>query len=261
MGLRALAGVVACVVMASSAACADPDSTLTNPVTESWLGKADVLYIGDSESLGYFGDGIYRAMTGKKDPKSGQPLTVWSYWTCGSDVTSWLSHARTVCGIRTCNTSGHCARDHGNNDGPAKVSYGPIRTYLEAVRPRVTVISLGTNFLTAREFQYQEPYRFYLDRVATMVRQVKESGSRCIWIGPPQVGEKTRNAAGYASFIADLKRTVEAGGGSFIDSAPLSDRKYVLSRDSEGTHYQGEGEKKWAAAVWKELAMVLDRNL
>jgi hypothetical protein len=200
-------------------------------------------------------------MTGKRDPKTGKPLTVWSYWTCGSDVPSWLSHARTVCGIRTCNTAGHCARDHGNNDGPAKVSYGPIRTYLEAVRPRVTVISLGTNFLTAREFQSKEPYRFYLDRVATMVRQVKEAGSRCIWIGPPQVGEKTRNVAGYSAFIADLRHTVEAGGGSFIDSAPLSDRKYVLARDSEGTHYQGEGEKKWAAAVWQVLAPVLDKAL
>ena len=260
MGLRALAGMVACAVMLSGA-WADPDSTLTDPVTSAGLGKADVLYIGDSESLGYFGDGLYRAMTGKKDPKTGKPLTVWSYWTCGSDVTSWLSHARTVCGIRSCNSSGHCARDHGPNDGPAMVSYGPIRTYLEAVRPRVTVISLGTNILTAREFQSKTPYQFYLGRVATMVRQVKEAGSHCIWIGPPQVGEKTRNAAGYGSFIADLRRTVESGGGSFIDSAPLSDRKYVLARDSEGTHYQGEGEKKWAAAVWQVLAPVLDKAL
>jgi len=260
MGWRVLAGIVACV-MVCSAASADPDSTLTDPAGGTWLGKADILYIGDSESLGYFGDGLYRSMTAKRDPKSGRPLTVWSYWTCGSDVTSWLSHARTVCGIRTCNTSGHCARDHGVNDGPATVSYGPVRTYLEAVRPRVTVISLGTNFLTAREFQFNEPYQFYLGRVATMVRQVKEAGSRCIWIGPPQVGEKTRNAAGYGAFIADLRHTVEAGGGSFIDSAPLSDRKYVLSRDFEGTHYQGEGEKKWAAAVWQVLAPVLDKAL
>jgi hypothetical protein len=198
-------------------------------------------------------------MAARKDPHSGKLLTVWSYWTCGSDVMSWLSHARTVCGIRTCNASGHCARDHGPGDGPANVHYGPVKTYLDAIHPRVTVISLGTNFLTAREFQ--GAFRFYLDRAVALVKEVKSSGSRCVWIGPPQPALKTRSEAEYIGFVAEMKKAVEASGCSFIDSAPLSDRKYVLSRDPEGTHYQGEGEKRWAAAVWQVLAPVLDKNL
>jgi hypothetical protein len=257
--MKRVAAALLAALWLCGGASADRDSYLADPVSGSWLGKADVLYIGDSESLGYFGDDIYRWMAARKDPRSGRRLTVWSYWTCGSDVYAWLAQARTVCGIRTCNASGHCARDHGPNDGPATVTYGPIGTYLAAVQPRVTVVSLGTNFLTVRDFK--AAYGDYLARVGRLVGAVKKSGSRCIWIGPPQVGDKTRNAGAYAAFIADLKRTVEGAGGTFIDSAPFSDKKYVLGRDPEGTHYQGEGEKKWAAGVWTVLAPALDKAL
>lgn len=254
-GLWALAlGALLC-----ASAGAEPDSYLPDPVQGAWLGKADILYIGDSESLGYFGDEIYRWMAARKDPHTGQSLKVWSYWTCGSDVFGWLVHAHTVCGIRTCNTSGHCARDARPGGGPATVSYGPIRTYLEAMKPRVTVISLGTNFLTAREFSAAKA--IYFERAATMVAQVRSAGSRCVWIGPPQPALKTRSEADYGGFVAGLKKAVESGGCAFIDSAALSDRRYVIARDPEGTHYQGDGEKKWAAAVWTLLAPALDKLL
>lgn len=256
--MRGLWALVAAALVGASAS-ADRDSYLADPVQGEWLGKADILFIGDSESLGYFGDNLYRAMAARKDPHSGEPLKVWSYWTCGSDVFSWLRRARTLCGIRTCNTSGHCARDSRPGEDPASVTYGPLKTYLEAVKPRVTVLSLGTNFLSAREFSAATP--FYLERATALLRTVKKSGSRCIWIGPPQAALKTRSEAEYGVFVAGLKKTVESSGCAFIDSAPLSDRRYVMAGDPEGTHYQGEGEKKWAAAVWTVLAPALDKLL
>ncbi|MDR3528181.1 MAG: hypothetical protein P4L57_12980 [Rhizomicrobium sp.] len=261
MGRLIFASLMACLVLSSAALGEKKDRWLADPVQGAWIRPSDVLYVGDSQGLGYFGDNLYRWLSDKRDPKTGANLTVWTYWTCGSDVMSWLAGGRTVCGIRACNGAGDCARDHGPNDGPAVVHYRPLREYLADIRPRLTIISLGTNFLTAHEFRYQAARDYYLSRAQTMIKQVRAANSRCIWIGPPQPALKTRTADEYNDFMDSLRQQVEADGCTFIDSGPLSDRRFVLPRDSEGTHYTGEGEKQWSVGVWRVLAPAVDKAL
>lgn len=239
-----------------------PDFTnAANPVQGDWIRPADVMYVGDSESLGYFGDNLYRALAAERDPKSSRPLRVWTLWTCGSDVTSWASGATSFCGIRTCNGAGDCARDHGPNDGPAPVRYWALNKYLAAVRPRVTIISLGTNLLTTRDFDKPGFYDFYLKTVARLAGQVKASGSGCIWIGPPQAALFARPAKDYEKLVADMSRAAQHEDCVFIDSNPLSDRAYLLKRDPEGTHYEPAGERAWEAKVWVLLEPALKARL
>ena len=232
-----------------------------DPVDDDWIRPADVLYIGDSESLGYFGDGIYRNLAAEKDPKSNRPLRVWTFWTCGSDVPSWLGGATSDCGVRTCNGLGDCERDHGPGDGPARVHYLPLRRYLETVHPRVTIVSLGTNMLTTRAFYYPAYYKLYLSQVSQLAQQIADSGSGCVWIGPPQPALTTKPAVDYQRFAADMGSAARAAGCRFIDSDPLSDRALVLRRDPEGTHYQSQGEKNWAAKVWPLLEPMIKTAL
>jgi hypothetical protein len=125
MGRWFFAGALICLMVCGAGAV--PDVTLDNPEAGDWVRTADVLYVGDSESLGYFGDNIYRWASEMKHPRTGRKLSVWSFWTCGSDVMSWLVGAKTYCGIRTCNGAGQCARDHGKHDGPGRVAYGPLK--------------------------------------------------------------------------------------------------------------------------------------
>lgn len=246
----------ALAVCASAAASipVTPDlPSRADPAEGDWIRPADILYIGDSESLGYFGDGIYRNLSAERDPKSDKPLRVWTFWTCGSDVPSWITGATSYCGVRTCNGQGDCARDHGPNDGPAHVHYRPLRSYLQTVHPRVTIVSLGTNLLTTRAFYYPAYYKLYLSQVGELAQQIADAGSQCIWIGPPEPALTTKPAQDYARFAADMGAAAQAAGCRFIDSNPLSDRAFVLKRDPEGTHYQGQGEKNWAAKVWPLL--------
>jgi len=221
-----------------------------NPVQGDWVRPADIVYVGDSESLGYFGDDLYRDLSAQRDPRTGRPLRVWTYWTCGSDATTWLMGGTTFCGIRSCDGAGQCARDHGPNDGPAHVKYAPLRRYLGEIKPRLTIVSLGTNIMTTHDFDRPAVYQSYLFDVGELIGEIKAAGSRCIWIGPPEPALSTRSIAEYRRLTGDLARIAKAGGCDFVDSDPLSDRAYVLKRDSEGIHYRSEGEKAWEAKLW-----------
>jgi len=231
----------------------DPDIVDEN----GWIRPSDVVVIGDSESLGYFGAQLYRSLSTEPDPRSGKPLTVWSFWTCGSDVATWQRGGVSYCGIRTCNGAGDCARDHGPLDRPGRVRYRALRDYEEAIRPRVTIVSLGSNMLTTHPGTFRAYYETYLETAAALAGDIVRHHSACIWIGPPQAALKTKPQEDYERFVADVGRAVKAEGCAFIDSNPLSDRSFVLRGDPEGIHYQGVGEKAWETRVWAVLRPVL----
>ncbi|HEY0301515.1 MAG TPA: hypothetical protein VGC36_09295, partial [Rhizomicrobium sp.] len=226
-----------------------PDSYNPDVVEGDWIKPADILLVGDSQSLGYFGAQLYRSLAGEPDPKSGRPLKVWAYWTCGSDVASWMRGGVSYCGIRTCNGAGDCARDHGPLDRPGRVPYAALRSYVGRIRPRVTIVSLGSNMLTTRAGAFRGYYGTYMDLVGRLAGDIADGGSRCIWIGPPQPAVKTKPIADYERFVADVGKAARAAGCAYIDSNPLSDRKYVLRGDPEGIHYQGAGERDWEVRV------------
>ncbi len=259
------AAALVCLLLLGGAASADdvkPDDTSAPDVVEGdWIQPADVLLIGDSESLGYFGAQLYRSLSTEPDPKTGRPLKVWSLWTCGSDATTWKSGGTSYCGIRTCNGAGDCARDHGPLDRPGRVRYSALSEYLARVRPRVTIVSLGSNMLTNRASVFRGFYGTYLDAVGGLARDISRARSLCVWIGPPQVALTTKPVKDYEQFVADVGRAAADSGCIFIDSNPLSDRNYLLRSDSEGIHYQGEGERAWETKVWSKLHPALVARL
>ena len=238
----------------SIAASDKPDDTSAPDVIDgAWVRHADVLLVGDSESLGYFGAQLYRSLSTEPDPVSHAPLTVWSLWTCGSDVTTWERGGTSYCGIRTCNGAGDCARDHGPLDRPGRIRYSSLREYLLRVAPRVTIVSLGSNMLTNRASTFRAFYSTYLDYVGQLVGDIDRANSLCVWIGPPQTAISTKPVKDYEQFVADLGHTLASKGCIFIDSNPLSDRSQLLRGDPEGIHYQGAGERAWETKVWQQL--------
>jgi hypothetical protein len=230
-------------------------------VSGDWIQPADIMFIGDSQGLGFFGAQLYRSLAAERDPKSGHPLKVWALWTCGSDVASWDRGATSYCGIRTCNGAGDCARDHGPLDRPGHVRYAPLRHYLSLVHPRVTIVSLGTNVLTDRETVFRNYTGRYLEEVGTLIDQIASAQSACIWIGPPQTAITTKPVEEYEAFVARFARAARSNGCVYIDSNRLSDRNFVLRSDPEGIHYQGAGEKAWETKVWAELEPALKNQL
>ena len=260
-GLLFAAIAVACALAMPATAREKPDSYDPDIVTGDWIRPADVLLIGDSESLGYFGAQLYRSLSTEPDPRSGKPLTVWSFWTCGSDVATWKRGGTSYCGIRTCNGAGDCARDHGPLDRPGRVKYLALREYVGRIHPRVTIVSLGSNMLTTRPSTFRAYYDTYLATVTQLAGDIARGNSQCVWIGPPQASTTTKPVKDYERFVADVGRTAREAGCVFIDSNPLSDRAFVLRGDPEGIHYQGAGERAWETKVWGQLRPVLQARL
>ena len=256
--LRCAALLALCLFALPGEARDKPDRTDKPDIVQGdWIKPADILMIGDSESLGYFGAQLYRSLAAEPDPKTGRPLKVWAYWTCGSDVASWMRGGTSYCGIRTCNGAGDCARDHGPLDRPGRVRYDSLASYVAQVRPRVTVVSLGSNMLTMGARDFHGYYWVYMNEIGRLAKDIASGGSQCIWIGPPQAALTAKPLADYERFVADAGKVARAAGCAYIDSNPLSDRKYVLRGDSEGIHYQGAGEKAWETKVWAQLRPVL----
>jgi hypothetical protein len=223
---------------------------------------ADVLFFGDSQNLGYFGAQLYRSISAETDPKTGRALSAWGYWVCGSDVDDWQTGGKTYCGLRVCDpVADRCVADYGPQDHADDVRYEAITAYAARVHPRVTIVSLGSNLLTWKMSEFKGDYASYMAGAGRVSDAIVHGGSACIWIGPPQIALHAKPVETYERYVADLKRAVTSHGCAFIDSNPLSDRKFVLRSDPEGIHYDGAGERSWEHGVWSALRPLLQARL
>jgi len=196
-----------------------------------------ILFIGDSHSVGSFGmqeDSLLRGV-GK--------FSVATYAVCGTSPESWFNAAPTQCGYFFRNTQGKEQRGW-------EAQTPHFATLLKAHQPAYTVVELGTNM-------YGHTPEWVVQTSHEMAMQIVNSGSKCIWIGPPQ----TRN-------------TPEPGLGKVFEGLRAAVGPYCLLFDSrnftsypatggDGIHFNSLGEpgqliaEKWAFAAFYAFSPLL----
>lgn len=125
-----------------------------------------ILFIGDSHSVGSFGiqeDALLRGVKG---------FRVATYAICGSSPQSWFQGDRTPCGYFLKDTAGREQRGL-EMDTPL------IANLLKRHQPRYTVIELGANM-------YGGSAEWVEQTANELAMAIVNSGSKCIWIGPPR---------------------------------------------------------------------------
>ena len=208
-------------------------------VTGAIADPSDVIYIGDSHSVGCFGERIDRALRLLQDQKSFKPLKIQSVATCGSSAASWLKSEghSTNCGFRSCDSQNVC-RNHAQ--GHAE----PLDRILSQNAPVLTVVALGTNMLKI-------PLARGLRDVNAVIDEVLVHGSRCVWIGPPQASVSFISEKNFSDFAQALQREVEKRGCWFIRSDNKTARESIT--DPMGLHYRCKEARVWAESVVREF--------
>lgn len=211
---------------------------------------AGILIIGDSNSEGPFGGTLYDTLRAMRDPVSGQPLNVTIFAKCGAGANDWTErdYANIDCGAWSCG-AGLSLRDCRHfNDGdipPLPDLYAELRA-----NRRVTIAALGLNMIIGNR-------REKLRDATKLIAAIHAQHSACIWIGPPQAGDLFVDPDIFASFVADLRRTVEKNGCRYIASDDKTDRRNIQRKED---HYSRDDAIAWARKVLSELAHPATRD-
>lgn len=149
--------IMACALLMISGSALAAPSDLTNTI----------LFIGDSHSVESFGiqqDDLLRRI---------KSFHVASYAVCGSTPQTWLQGGPTHCGYFFRNTQGMEQRGW---DAETPL----LAKLIETHHPAYTIVELGTNL-------YGHPQAWIEQTSHEMAMTIVNSGSKCIWIGPPSI--------------------------------------------------------------------------
>lgn len=196
-----------------------------------------ILFVGDSHSTGSFGiqqDALLRRVKG---------FRVATYAVCGSSPLSWFLGDRTSCGFFFRDTEGREQRGW-EADNPL------IAKLISVHQPSYTVVELGANM-------YGWPIALVEKTSNAMAMAIVNSGSKCIWIGPPQARNQPEPELGH--IFEALRRSV----GQYcllFDSRNFTSYPAV---GGDGIHFNSLGEpgqriaEKWALSAFYAFSPVL----
>lgn len=189
-----------------------------------------ILFVGDSHSVGSFGmqeDSILRSVKG---------FRVATYAICGSSPHNWFEGGMTSCGYYFKDTEGREQRGW-DMETPS------INKLIAKHQPRYTVVELGANM-------YGRPAEWVEKTAHAMAMAIVTSGSKCIWIGPPNARIQPEPELGR------VFEAIRSGVGQYcllFDSRNVT--TYPVS-GGDGIHFNSLGEpgarmaEKWALSAF-----------
>ena len=82
-----------------------------------------------------------------------------------------------------------------------------------------------------------------------MLKEIRSSGSRCVWVGPPDAARKPF-ASNLTQGVREVRQLVENNNCVFIDSTKVT--KYPGGRN-DGIHYGAKESAEWGGKVAAEI--------
>ncbi len=213
-----------------------------------------ILYIGDSLSVGGFGEVMQATFL-----KGVGPQAFAMYASGGSSVQSWMaSHATytTRCGYRE-TRPGKVFLDE--KSGPAYAT-PKIEQLLPAFRPEILIIQLGTNhFDTVLEGGKNciPAQQRLLEAFANSIKEHGPTVKLVIWITPP---DSTKYPPQVENIVTQLIIELCARHGfHWVESRRFT--RYELGKSgSDGVHFNDGDAKIWASFVINAVNSIIDQT-
>jgi hypothetical protein len=202
------------------------------------LAQSQTLWIGDSHSVGCFGDAL-REQIGKVSEIS-------FYASCGSTTGTWIQSQgpRTTCGAKACKTRSSCV-----SSPSAPIS--SLGQLIQAHSPDRVIVALGTNMIKDKWGKTQAD-------VLQVVSRIQRRNAQCIWLGPPQARDQFVPLAQQRLYEKKLRDLVEAEGCSYLSSFEVTDGHQI--RDPVGLHYSCEQGRAWSQKLAPALTLLLSKG-
>lgn len=199
-----------------------------------------VLMIGDSLSVGAFGEAVQQHLARKFGPRN-----VAAYASCGSSPENWLAdepNFYTKCGYREATSDRKpILRQWSNGRRPRATLTPKVDALVRRHRPTIIVVQQGTNWMD-RDLSDAEisnfTDRFIRTARAPWVKQI-------IWIAPPDHSALRKTQGRIHRLINEAARR---DGFEVIDSRTIT--RYVPGKTGgDGVHYNSESSRAWAARI------------
>ncbi len=230
--LAVLVGVGSFVLVASGKSPKRPAKTSPEE-------PPSILMVGDSLSVGKFGEVIQTHFEQKNYPVS-------VYASCGSSPEHWLRGEPdfyTKCGYRQHTGNSDVFSDFVNGRPPRRTRTPKIESLIEKLKPTVVIVQLGTNWM---DRSLSEPQmESYLHRFLKAAKHAPVR--RVIWITPPD-SYRFRNVQGrFSQLIRDVAKNEQV---LIVESKT----HYKMGKTgNDGIHYNAESSQAWAQQIQKDL--------
>ena len=206
------------------------------------LKYSTALFVGDSHSYGAFGQEIDKILRQYADK-------VVSVASCGASASTWLEKSDN---FKSTNCGYWKKTSPQKEIRTASHQLNSLKSEISELKPQVTVIALGTNMLGDVQGFHSE-----LKAVDKLIQQVQQAGSRCLWIGPPDVS-KNPFKKNLDELNLELKKYVEKRNCTYLSSTGLT--KYNFTK-SDGIHYPPMESKRWGEQISAQIRSLLDSGV
>ncbi len=210
--------------------------------------RRSVLFVGDSLSVGKFGELVGDYLVSMFGPKN-----VAVYASCGSSPENWLrseSAFSSKCGFRAQTSRRTIVREMTSRP----VGTPKLEDLMSIYRPGFVIVQLGTNWMDRLAVsdtpQREAEFSSILDRFIVATRSQPGSSPRVIWIMPP-------DSSHYPSRV---QRTVEiliSAAAKRHNFETINSREmthYVPGKSGgDGVHYNSQASIEWANRVIPRL--------
>lgn len=223
----------------------------------SWATK--VLQIGDSHTVGAFGDQLYKSLASNSRVTSARSIGLAS--ASGSHYSADSAAKRTL-------GYGYINRPQMKSS-TTKGTVDKLSTMLNSEKPDVLIVELADNFAGYRESIKSDA--FAKQEVQKILNQINSSTNRpneCFWVGPTWTDwvdenglpvDKRKNGKGTfykkstlrAQQVANLIKKEIEGKCTFIDSMKIMEKSEVKTAD--GIHCNQASGTLWGQRVYEEI--------
>jgi len=212
-----------------------------------------VLLIGDSLSVGGFGDGMQASLR----RRFGAPQVA-IFASCGSSPEDWLSgEFVTNCGYRQTTPTGELLLEYENGVRPRPVKTPKLRTLLGHYRPETFIVQQGTNWMDALSVTDRPDAARHRRIIENFIRELRRGNPNAsiFWVLPPSSSKYPAHVHGLVEgWINEASRKM---GFFTINSRTITGPYRQGKSGGDGVHYTDDAGRDWARGVYAKFSDAL----